>query len=419
MDKNRLDALLFLWSEQQISEQELAELNELLKDGQNRTYAYSFFHLTSTITDALKESSAGTLPALNEAAGRQAPLKFRSARRAPKSRFGVAAYVVAASILFCIGAFVWMNWPGESSVAKVETALSGGLVWRNGISKPVVAGMALFTNDRIVNSSLGTLAIKYMKEDTELQLFPQTELNLAAQDGQKQLSLKSGKMSSKVAKQPMGKPLLLETPYATATVLGTQFVISVAASDSVLDVSEGAVRFHNKSSSVEVTAGQSAVASANGIVNFNVAPGLIGTYFSDMELTPANQRLQRVDAKLDFDWDKVAPAPGMSREGFSVRWTGVLKAPTTGRYMLHVLSDDGCGIWIGNKQIMYKIIPKTPLVVDWSGPVDLEQGFQDIKVDYVQGAGGASIHLFWSKENEFTERLVPPEAFWHFGDIKK
>ena len=42
----------------------------------------------------------------------------------------------------------------------------------------------------------------------------------------------------------------------------------------------------------------------------------------------------RVDAAIDFDWADRAPGPPLDDDSFSVRWTGAITAPTTGRYTL-------------------------------------------------------------------------------------
>jgi len=59
--------------------------------------------------------------------------------------------------------------------------------------------------------------------------------------------------------------------------------------------------------------------------------GLKAEYFAGtrMEGKPV---ISRVDPQIDFDWTSVSPLPGNSTTGFSVRWTGVLVPPGTGKY---------------------------------------------------------------------------------------
>ena len=52
--------------------------------------------------------------------------------------------------------------------------------------------------------------------------------------------------------------------------------------------------------------------------------------------SPSRDRpvFSRVDPRVDFDWADGAPQAGMNDDAFSVRWTGLLQAPATGRYTL-------------------------------------------------------------------------------------
>lgn len=70
------------------------------------------------------------------------------------------------------------------------------------------------------------------------------------------------------------------------------------------------------------------------------APGLDGEYFANKDLS-GQPAFRRVDPKIDFDWNKDKPAPGVNREYFSVRWTGFLSVPESGTYELTTNSDDG------------------------------------------------------------------------------
>ena len=65
------------------------------------------------------------------------------------------------------------------------------------------------------------------------------------------------------------------------------------------------------------------------------ATGLKGEYFANPDLrgTPA---LVRQDRVVGFNWDRVAPADGLPRTGYSVRWTGKLLPPGPGEYTLAV-----------------------------------------------------------------------------------
>ncbi len=88
---------------------------------------------------------------------------------------------------------------------------------------------------------------------------------------------------------------------------------------------------------------------------------------------------------------------GLQRDSqnFSVRWSGQVQAPMTGKYTFSTLSDDGVRLWVDGK----------PLIANWAGhgptedkgSIEMEAGRRyDIKLEYYNGAGGGKIQLRWS-----------------------
>ena len=135
--------------------------------------------------------------------------------------------------------------------------------------------------------------------------------------------------------------------------------------------------------------------------------GLRAEYFAkpDLSGTPA---LIRIDPQIAFDWNTSAPAPSLSRENFSTRWTGFLKAPITGDYILQLDSDDGSRLFLDDKIVIDYWsdhgmgIPKTAHMILTAG-----QSYK-IRVEQYQGNGGAGCSLDWvlpGREND-----VFPEA---------
>ncbi|SEM37965.1 beta-glucosidase [Pseudoxanthomonas sp. GM95] len=64
-------------------------------------------------------------------------------------------------------------------------------------------------------------------------------------------------------------------------------------------------------------------------------PGLKGEYFDNLDLA-GKPRAVRQDRVVGFNWDHVAPAPGVDPQRYSVRWTGQLLPPGQGDYTLAV-----------------------------------------------------------------------------------
>ncbi|MBA3683662.1 MAG: FecR domain-containing protein [Planctomycetes bacterium] len=76
-------------------------------------------------------------------------------------------------------------------------------------------------------------------------------------DGGKFLFVERGAVDCAVEPQPAGKPLVVATPLARATVVGTRFRIAVEAGEASLSVSEGLVRFARTgdATAIDVAAG--------------------------------------------------------------------------------------------------------------------------------------------------------------------
>jgi len=78
-------------------------------------------------------------------------------------------------------------------------------------------------------------------------------------------------------------------------------------------------------------------------------PGLLGAYYrGHFDGGPV---ITRVDAAVDFDWADRAPDAALDDDDFSVRWTGSITVPVTGRYTLGMRCATQCRILVGNMPI--------------------------------------------------------------------
>jgi len=120
--------------------------------------------------------------------------------------------------------------------------------------------------------------------------------------------------------------------------------------------------------------------------------GLRGEYFANASLqgTPA---VVRTDAQVQFSWNG-SPGAGVPGENFSVRWSGHIMAPATGRYGLALTADDGCRLFLDGKA----------LIDHWQNGAestqfagaDLVAGHSyDLRVEYYQATGAAVARLNW------------------------
>ncbi|OGX82198.1 hypothetical protein BEN49_14330 [Hymenobacter coccineus] len=131
-----------------------------------------------------------------------------------------------------------------------------------------------------------------------------------------------------------------------------------------------------------------------------LSPGLRGDYYEGLNFEHL-VRTQR-DARLDFDWHEQSPVPGVPATSFTVRWTGWLVPPVTGRYVLHLTVDDGVRLWLDQRL----------LLEEWRGQylsvyqvaVDLQAGHAyPLRLEYCQYSATTRLLLSW-------ERPRQPEA---------
>lgn len=131
--------------------------------------------------------------------------------------------------------------------------------------------------------------------------------------------------------------------------------------------------------------------------------GLRGAYFPNIYLsgTPVN----RVDAKIDFNFQGKPPIMGTGNEDFSVRWTGLIQPEFSETYTFSTRTDDGVRLWVNGQ----KLIDNWTLHAETkdSGSIALMAGQQyQIKLEYFQKNGGAIASLLWSSPSQ-PEQVIP------------
>jgi beta-glucosidase len=124
-------------------------------------------------------------------------------------------------------------------------------------------------------------------------------------------------------------------------------------------------------------------------------PGLTAEYFTNREFQ-GEPALTRVDSLVDFNWWDGVPAPGIPADSFSVRWTGSLTPPVTGRYSLGVRVFGGARLFV-NDSLLAEASDRHAVSSRWAG-LDLEAGRSyDIAVEYWDRRADAIVQLIWAK----------------------
>jgi formylglycine-generating enzyme required for sulfatase activity len=120
----------------------------------------------------------------------------------------------------------------------------------------------------------------------------------------------------------------------------------------------------------------------------------------------------RSDPQIDFNWGEGPPDPLLPKDFFSIRWTGWLKAPRPGKYTLRLDADDGARLWLDRRLLISR----------WQWPwtksdqVEVELTTDrphELRVEYFDGIGNASVRLSWAQKDGFGMQPVPTSALFH------
>lgn len=145
-----------------------------------------------------------------------------------------------------------------------------------------------------------------------------------------------------------------------------------------------------------------------GISPARVTPGLDMAMFDGADFQQF--RARRVDAQIWHGFGFGSPDPSVPGDYFSIRWTGWLKSPVSGKYVIKTNSDDSVRVRIDGK-----------LIIDhWDrgagdeyAEVELTSELQALSVEYNDYQGGADIGFRWALKDASELHVVPPEALFH------
>jgi beta-glucosidase len=134
--------------------------------------------------------------------------------------------------------------------------------------------------------------------------------------------------------------------------------------------------------------------------------GLRGEYFRNRTLS-GEPALVRVDAQIGFSWDRGSPTDNLMARGevgsdgaipadnFSIRWSGQLLPPVSGRYRIEVAANDGLRLSLDGKRVLDHWDDSDRLRAA-STTVELQGGrAYDLVLDYYDGERDAGVRLAW------------------------
>ena len=134
--------------------------------------------------------------------------------------------------------------------------------------------------------------------------------------------------------------------------------------------------------------------------------GLKADYYSGVNFDQLV--LSRRDASIAFDWALRPPGPGLWAEYFSVRWTGWLRPPASGRYVFHITVDDGMRIWLDDQLILNEWRPQPVSTFTTAVALKAGQAYR-LRVEYFQEILDTRARLTWERPDV---PLAPPPSSW-------
>ncbi|HLO82132.1 MAG TPA: glycoside hydrolase family 3 N-terminal domain-containing protein [Chitinophagaceae bacterium] len=119
-----------------------------------------------------------------------------------------------------------------------------------------------------------------------------------------------------------------------------------------------------------------------------------GEYFDNPSFA-GEPVLVRDDKQINFHWTLFSPDDTkLKKDNYSVRWTGQLTSPLTGKIRIGVEGNDGFRLFVGGKLIIDRSVKQSYHTIMADMPV--ENGKQyDIRLEFSEPAGNATVKLIW------------------------
>lgn len=125
-----------------------------------------------------------------------------------------------------------------------------------------------------------------------------------------------------------------------------------------------------------------------------VVPGEFQAEYFDNISLEGPPRVTRTDSRIDFRWTFNAPARGIPRDWYSVRWAGRVAAPASGARRLGVEGNDGYRLHVDGRLVIDNWTKRSygTRTIDVAWPAGSSH---DVRLEFFESTGNARIRLLW------------------------
>jgi hypothetical protein len=191
---------------------------------------------------------APTPPALPKKSPASIPTIAVDTQKGKSRRRGSFRFWLVATLLIAIVGYYGLVLRGND--ATLLTATGDVTIQRGDETLQFLPAMSLRSGDQLKIGSGGYAILQY-RDGTELKLHDRTEIKIGTGWG-KRVVVGEGNLLATVSPQRLQPGLRIETPSATAVIIGTELLVSSRGEETRVDVSHGKVELHKNSSSESV-----------------------------------------------------------------------------------------------------------------------------------------------------------------------
>ncbi|MHA9740184.1 PA14 domain-containing protein [Robinsoniella peoriensis] len=139
--------------------------------------------------------------------------------------------------------------------------------------------------------------------------------------------------------------------------------------------------------------------------------GLLAEVYGDIFLEEKKGEVIAPVLDKSLSIKKILSQYNGSEEYGSFRFSGQVDAEETGDYTFYLIGDDGFRLWV-NDELAIDFWESKWDKQQVSQPIHLNEGRNDIRIEYFQGYGGAYIMLEWMKPGAEEKEVIPTENLY-------